>query len=72
MHRSELMQPRFLEDPAVVARRMRDACTSRVARSVCSLCGLGRLDRCRNGLATALVASPSDTAEPSGAFGRLC
>ena len=43
MHRSELMQPRFLEDPALVARRMRDAARRESWEALVALVGLGTL-----------------------------
>ena len=40
MHRSELMQPQFLEDPAVVARRMREAARRESREAFAALVGL--------------------------------
>ena len=43
MHRSELLQPRFVEDPAVVARRMRDAARRESREAFVAIAGLAVL-----------------------------
>ena len=43
MHRSELMQPRFVDDPALIARRMRDAARRESWEAFAALLGLATL-----------------------------